>query len=65
MEIMERVLGQKHPNTLNSMVNLASTMKEQDRKEEVELMAECVQLCNQVLHADHSNTLSSAVMLAK
>jgi Tetratricopeptide repeat len=60
------VLGQKQPHTLTNMNNLAFTIKDQGRKREaIELMTECVQLRNRVLHAEHPDALSSAAALAE
>ncbi|KAF7505894.1 hypothetical protein GJ744_012429 [Endocarpon pusillum] len=45
METSCRVPGDKHPETLTSMANLALTMKEQERREDaIQVMTECVQL---------------------
>jgi Tetratricopeptide repeat len=66
METSQRVLGQEHPSTLTSMNNLPFTMKGQDRNmEAIELMAECVQLLNRVVGAEHPHALSSATTLAE
>jgi hypothetical protein len=59
------VLGEEHPDTLTSMNNLAFTIQEQGRKvEAIKLMADCVQLRNQVLGSEHPGALSSAAALA-
>jgi hypothetical protein len=39
MELRKRILGEKHSDSLNSMVNLAYTLQSQDRcKEATDLM---------------------------
>ena len=45
IEIMKRVLGLEHPDTLTSMSNLASTWKSQGREQQaLDMMTECVEL---------------------
>jgi hypothetical protein len=61
---VQEVLGEKHPDTLTSMNNLAFTWKEQSRDEKaIALMHECVQLRKKVLGAEHHLTLSSIMAL--
>ena len=57
-------LGTDHPDTLNSMYNLAFTWKKQDRgAEAVALMKRCVQLRRQVLKTDDPSFVSSITAL--
>ena len=61
---MKSVLGDKHPDTLTSMNNLAFTLQSQARHEEaLALMEECFQSRQQVLGKQHPHTQSSLTML--
>ncbi len=65
MEMRMRVLGTKHPETLTSMNNLASTYRNQGRlKEAEELQAKEWDICKRTLGAEHPNTLTSMNNLA-
>ena len=59
------MLGAKHPETLISMGNLASTYWNQRRWEEAEeLEVQVLETSKRVLGAEHPDTLSSMVNLA-
>ncbi|KAK0701310.1 hypothetical protein B0H67DRAFT_500785, partial [Lasiosphaeris hirsuta] len=59
-DICSRVLGEKHPNTLTSMANLASTWKSLCRlKEALHLIRRCVEFQQQILDPDHPYTVST------
>jgi len=50
LEILRRVLGEEHPDTLGSMNNLASVYASQGRNEEAEkLLSEAVEIRRRVL----------------
>jgi hypothetical protein len=54
------VLGDKHPDTLSSIANLAFTLQSQARHDEAfALMERCSQLREQVLGEQHPDTQSS------
>ncbi|KAK6206204.1 hypothetical protein QIS74_13623 [Colletotrichum tabaci] len=58
-------LGQKHPSTLTSMANLASTYRHQGRWEEAEkLEVQVMETSKTKLRADHPSTLMSMANLA-
>jgi hypothetical protein len=60
MEIQEQVLGPEHPDTLNSMHNLAYTWHSQQRiHNAISLMEKCVRLRNKVLGSSHPHTTTS------
>jgi len=60
MEMFKRVAGEKHPDTLISINNLAFTLKSQSRnKEAISLMEKCVQLQKRILGPHHPNTEAS------
>ena len=59
------VLGEEHPDTLNSMANLASTYRNQGRwKEAEELEVGVMETTKRVLGEEHPSTLSSMANLA-
>ena len=59
------VLGDKHPSTLTSMANLASTYRNQGRwKEAEELDVRVTEMRKRVLGEEHPDTLSSMANLA-
>ncbi|KAL4789255.1 P-loop containing nucleoside triphosphate hydrolase protein [Aspergillus venezuelensis] len=65
METLKTVLGDKHPNTLNSMANLASTYQHQGRWNEAEkLELQVMETSKTALGAEHPDTLSSMNSLA-
>ena len=65
VQTTKRVLGNKHPNTLASKANLASTYRNQGRwKEAEELEVQVVQTRKRVLGEEHPDTLASIVNLA-
>jgi tetratricopeptide (TPR) repeat protein len=65
MQRSKRVLGGEHPDTLNSMHNLASTYSNQGRwKEAVELRMQVVQMKKRMLGDEHPDTLKSMSNLA-
>lgn len=60
MEIKKRVLGDEHPDTLNSMNNLAFTLKSQSRNEDaISLMERCYGLWKQVLDPKYPDAETS------
>ncbi|KAF1834779.1 hypothetical protein BDW02DRAFT_568747, partial [Decorospora gaudefroyi] len=66
METRKTKLGADHPDTLASMNNLAYTQKSLGREvEAIELMRECVQLCQQRFRPNHPNLLSLLAALAQ
>jgi hypothetical protein len=66
MGTRKKKLGADHQETLNNMNNLAYTLKSLSREvEAVNLMMECVQLCEQTFRGNHPNLLSSLGMLAQ
>ncbi|KAF1829023.1 hypothetical protein BDW02DRAFT_510943, partial [Decorospora gaudefroyi] len=66
METRKTKLGADHPSTLASMNNLAYTQKLLGREiEAIELIRECVQLCQQRFRPNHPNLLSSLAALAR
>ena len=65
MEARKKVLGQEHPDTLNSMANLASTFWSQGRwKEAEELGVQVVEARKRVLGQEHPDTLTCMANLA-
>jgi hypothetical protein len=65
METKMRVLGEKHPDTLTSMVYLASTFWNQGRWKEVEeLEVRVIATNKRVLGEEHPDTLTSIYNLA-
>ena len=60
IEIRKRVLGEEHPSTLNSMNNLAFTLKDKGENEKaISLMEDCVRKRKQILGQDHPFTKES------
>ena len=58
-EIMKRVLGEEHPDTLTSMNNLPFTNEVQGQiAEAVKLMQECIRLRSRALGANYSDKIS-------
>ncbi|KAH7319053.1 hypothetical protein BKA65DRAFT_356306, partial [Rhexocercosporidium sp. MPI-PUGE-AT-0058] len=54
METRKRVLGAEHPSTLTSIVNLASTYRNQGRRKEAEdLEVQVIETFKRVLGAEH------------
>jgi hypothetical protein len=65
MEISKTTLGMDHPNTLSSMINLASTYWNQGRWEDAEqLDIRVMEISKTKLGVDHPDTLSSMANLA-
>jgi len=57
VEMMTRVLGQEHPDSLTSMDNLALTYHHQGRLKEAEDLEELVmETRNRVLRGDHPDS---------
>jgi hypothetical protein len=66
LETRKRVLGEKHPDTLTSIANLAFTWKSQKRDvEDLELMKACLLLRKQKLGAEYPDTISSIEALSE
>ncbi len=62
VETRKRVLGQEHPDTLNSMASLALVYRGQQRWKEAELMEEQVRETRmRVLGHDHPDSMTSMV----
>ena len=65
METRKRVLGEEHPDTLDSMANLASTFSNQGRwRETEELEVQVIKTRKRVLGEEHPDTLTSMNNLA-
>ncbi|KAK7039335.1 hypothetical protein R3P38DRAFT_3466964 [Favolaschia claudopus] len=65
LEARKQLLGKKHPDTLNSMVRLASTYRNQGRwREAEELEVVVLEARKQVLGEEHPHTLNSMANLA-
>jgi tetratricopeptide (TPR) repeat protein len=65
IDTRKRVLGPKHPDTLTSMANLASTYQNQGRwKEAEELFVQIIEMRKRVLGPEHPDTLTSINNLA-
>src|SRR5579871_174927 len=63
--IRKRVLGAKHPDTLQSMKNLAAVLRDESRFPEAEkLSRETLELRRQALGAEHHDTLESMTQVA-
>ncbi|MSU51737.1 MAG: tetratricopeptide repeat protein [Opitutus sp.] len=66
LEIMQRVLGAEHPNTLTSMNNLASAYSSQGKHvEAVALLTQTLEFQKRVLGAEHPGTLASMIELGR
>ncbi len=64
METRKRVLGAEYPSTLTSVVNLASTLWDQGRWEEAELLeVQVMDTRKTKLGPDHPSTLTSITIL--
>src|ERR1700733_10974193 len=60
MELMKRLLGAEHPDTLTSMANLATTYMRQGRWNEAEkLQVNVMELSKKLLGTKHPDTLTS------
>ena len=65
METFKRVLGQKHPDTLTSMANLAMTYLSQGRWTKAkELQIDAVNQLRTTLGEDHPSTVAAIANLA-
>jgi tetratricopeptide (TPR) repeat protein len=65
LEMMEKVLGQEHPDTLSSMNSLAVVLRRQGKYEEAERMhRRALELRERVLGQEHKSTLRSMNNLA-
>jgi hypothetical protein len=66
IEIKKKVLGEEHPNTLNTMSNLAHTWEAEGRfADALALRGSCAQARQRVLGPDHTYTHSSFETLDK
>ncbi|KAL4900386.1 hypothetical protein BDW74DRAFT_188232 [Aspergillus multicolor] len=64
MEARKTVLGDKHPDTLTSMANLAHTLKSRGRlPDALALLGACCGLRNEVLGQGHPDTRNSVAIL--
>ena len=62
----KEILGQEHPDTLNSMANLAITYRYQGRwKEAEELQTQVLDVRNKIVGEEHPDTLTSMADLAE
>ena len=60
LELRTRKLGQKHPDTLISMMNLALIWEEMGRRDDaIVLVQQCFELRQQVLGPGHPYTVST------
>ena len=65
LQLMEKVLGKEHPDTLRSMNNLALILNNQGKYEEAEqIHQQALQFRERVLGKEHPNTLTSMNNLA-
>ena len=65
MDMTKKHLGAEHPDTLNSMAILASTYRNQGRRNEAEqLEVQVVNMRKKHLGAEHPDTLTSMANLA-
>ena len=65
LEVMSRVLGEEHPNTLTSKNNLANALEQQGKYQEAEeIYREVLNVRSRVLGEKHPNTLRSKSDLA-
>jgi hypothetical protein len=64
IETSKNKLGADHPDTLNSISNLAFTWKETGRETEaIRLIEECIQSRQHILGLNHPDTISSCTAL--
>jgi hypothetical protein len=62
--VQEKVPGDKHPNALASMSNLAQVLNSQGKDEAAEAMhKQTLTVCEKVLRYKHSDTLTSVYCL--
>ena len=62
MEMRKKLLGAEHPDTLNSMANLASTYRNQGQWNKAEqLEVHVMEMRKNLLDAEHPNTLSMKI----
>ena len=65
LELRKEVIGEKHPDTITAMANLASTWWQQGRSEEAEqLEVQVLELRKEVLGEKHPDTISAMASLA-
>jgi tetratricopeptide (TPR) repeat protein/cellulose biosynthesis protein BcsQ len=65
LSLRQRGLGEDHPDTLVSKINLADTLRQQGRLDEALFLDECiVDARERMLGADHFDTLSARARLA-
>lgn len=65
LSLRQRGLGEDHPDTLLSKINLASTLRQQGRLDEALFLEECiVDARERLLGAEHVDTLSARTSLA-
>jgi tetratricopeptide (TPR) repeat protein len=65
LALRKAILGASHPDTLQSMNNLANLYENQGKYDEAEpLYVECLALCKAILGASHPDTLQSMNNLA-
>jgi Tetratricopeptide repeat len=59
LELQKKVLGEKHPETIRAMANLASTWWQQGRSSEAEkLQVDALELQKKVLGEKHPDTIT-------
>lgn len=64
LELSREVLGEKHPNTLQAMYDLAFTWKSRGRGDDAAvLLGECLQLRRSKLGPDHPFTKQTGKLL--
>jgi hypothetical protein len=65
LELQKEVLGEKHPDTITAMANLALTWRQQGRSNEAEqLQIEVLELRKEVLGEKHPDTIRAMANLA-
>jgi tetratricopeptide (TPR) repeat protein len=65
LELRKSVLGEKHPDTIRAMANLASTWRQQGRSDEAEkLQVQVLELRKSVLGEKHPDTIRAMANLA-
>ncbi|KIK05841.1 hypothetical protein K443DRAFT_90526 [Laccaria amethystina LaAM-08-1] len=65
LDARNRILGVEHPETINSMANLASTCREQGKYTEAEkLDMQVLDARNRILGVEHPNTINAMAKIA-
>jgi tetratricopeptide (TPR) repeat protein len=65
LSLRQRALGEDHPDTLASKINLAGALRQQGRLDEAQFLEECiVEARERVLGGEHPDTLAARANLA-